>query len=113
MIRTSTGISRFPLIRVTRFVSTTRRIFAWIGSGIELISSRKIVPWWAISNFPGCPSVLAPVNAPRSYPNSSLSASSSGIAAQLTVTKGPFARRSLVVDRLGEELLPRSRSHRR
>lgn len=51
-----------------------------------------MVPWWAISNFPGCPSVLAPVNAPRSYPNSSLSASSSGIAAQLTVTKGPFAR---------------------
>lgn len=51
-----------------------------------------MVPWWAISNFPGCPSVLAPVNAPRSYPNSSLSASSSGIAAQLAVTKGPFAR---------------------
>src|SRR5659263_636659 len=64
MIRTSTGVSRFPLILVTRFVSTTRRIFAWIGIGIELISSRKMVPWWAISNFPGCPSVLAPVNAP-------------------------------------------------
>ena len=32
---------------------------------------------------------IAPVNAPRSCPNSSLSISSGGIAAQLTLTNGP------------------------
>ena len=35
---------------------------------------------------------MAPVNAPFSWPNSSLSISSDGIAAQLTFTNGPLAR---------------------
>ena len=58
------------------------------------ISSRKIVPRWASSNFPICFSV-APVKEPFSCPNSSLSMSSSGIAAQLTCTNGSSCRREL------------------
>jgi hypothetical protein len=37
-------------------------------------------------------SVLAPVNAPLTWPKSSLSSRSCGMAAQFSVTKGPFAR---------------------
>ena len=50
------------------------------------ISSRKIVPPSACSNFPVFFSV-APVKAPFSWPKSSDSMSSSGMAAQLTWTK--------------------------
>ena len=39
--------------------------------------------------------VVAPVNAPFSWPNSSASRIDSGIAAQLTATNGPFARAEL------------------
>jgi hypothetical protein len=53
------------------------------------ISSRKIVPPSATSNKPRF-FATAPVNAPRSWPNSSLSINSGGIAAQLTLTNGPF-----------------------
>ena len=35
---------------------------------------------------------MAPVKAPFSWPNSSLSSSVSGIAAQFTATNGPLAR---------------------
>jgi hypothetical protein len=56
------------------------------------ISSRKIVPPCASSNLPRR-SATAPVKAPRTWPNSSLSMSSSGIAAQFTSTKGPLRRR--------------------
>ena len=49
--------------------------------------------------------VAAPVKAPFSWPNSSLSSSSAGSAAQLTLTNGrSFARRALV-DRARDELL--------
>ena len=51
------------------------------------ISSRKIVPPSASSNFPSR-ALEAPVKAPFSCPNSSLSISSLGMAAQLTATKG-------------------------
>jgi hypothetical protein len=61
-----------------------------LGLRLQLMSptsSRKIVPLSACSNLPICRSV-APVNEPFSWPNSSDSISSSGIAAQLTWTNG-------------------------
>ena len=47
----------------------------------------------------------APVNAPRTWPNSSDSSSVSGIAAQLTATNGIVALRAAVVDRARDQLL--------
>jgi hypothetical protein len=55
------------------------------------ISSRRTVPPSADSMSPGF-AWFAPENAPRSYPNNSLSRSASGRAAQLMRTNG-FARR--------------------
>ena len=49
----------------------------------------------------------ASVNAPRAWPKSSLSRSAAGIAAQLTATNGPRARR-LVRGRARDELLARA-----
>ena len=51
------------------------------------ISSRKIVPWSACSKRPMCRD-SALVNAPRSWPNNSLSSNVSGMAAQLMATNG-------------------------
>ena len=59
---------------------------------MSAISSRKIVPPSAASKRPRR-SLTAPVKAPLTWPNSSLSISSSGIAAQLTSTNGPLRRR--------------------
>ena len=56
------------------------------------ISSRKIVPPSASSKRP-CRIATAPVNAPFSWPNSSLSTSVGGSAAQLTRTSGRACRR--------------------
>ena len=55
------------------------------------ISSRRIVPPSAVSNIPAF-FWKAPVKAPRSYPNSSLSTSSEGKAAQLSLRKSFLAR---------------------
>ena len=57
-----------------------------------------------------CPSrrAAAPVNAPRSWPKSSLSSSVSGIAAQLIATNGRSRRVREHVDRPREELLARA-----
>ena len=62
---------------------------AWPGApgSSPPISSRKIVPPFANSNLPSL-RFCAPVNAPFSKPNSSLSSSSEGSAAQLTFTNG-------------------------
>ena len=68
------------------------------------ISSRKIVPPSATSNLPRR-SATAPVKAPRTWPKSSLSISSSGIAAQLTSTNAAVRRRLSRVDRARDELL--------
>ena len=46
------------------------------------------MPWWAASNQPSRREV-APVKAPTSWPNSSLSASCSLMAPQFTATNGP------------------------
>ena len=48
---------------------------------------------------------LAPVKAPFSWPNSSLSSSVSGMAAQLTATKGPARAARCGVDGAGDQLL--------
>ena len=55
------------------------------------ISSRKMVPPSAMSNFPGL-KLVAPVKAPFSWPNNSLSSRSSGMAAQLSLIKGLSCR---------------------
>ncbi len=60
-------------------------------AGISPSSSRNSVPPEASSNKP-CLRLSAPVNAPFSWPNSSLSSRDSGIAPTLTGTKGPCAR---------------------
>jgi hypothetical protein len=62
------------------------------GGDISAISSRKIVPPSASSKRP-MRVLLAPVNAPFSWPNSSLSSRVSGIAAQFTLIIGPVARK--------------------
>ena len=53
------------------------------------ISSRNKDPPLDCSNLP-FRSLSAPVKEPFSWPNNSDSNNSDGIAAQLTVTKGPF-----------------------
>src|SRR6201988_2917100 len=55
------------------------------------ISSRKIVPPFAASNRP-IRFCIAPVNAPFSWPNSSLAINSAGRAAQFTLTSGGSQR---------------------
>ena len=58
---------------------------------ISPISSSISVPVSACSNLP-MRVVAAPVNAPRSWPKSSLSSSSAGSAAQFTLTNGRLRR---------------------
>ena len=61
--------------------------------------------------------LVAPVNAPFTWPNSSLSSSASGSAAQLTATKGAAGARARRVDGAREGGLPGARlaheEHRR
>src|SRR5437879_4848529 len=66
---------------------STRRSLPCISSGISPISSRKIVPPSAFSNRPTL-SAMAPVNAPRRWPNNSDSISEGVSAVQLTVRSG-------------------------
>ena len=64
---------------------------ACISTGSSPISSRQRVEPWATSNRPTC-RVSAPVNAPFSRPNNSLSIKLAGRAAQLTVISGRSLR---------------------
>ena len=66
---------------------TARSSLTWTSSGRSPISSRNSVPPCASTNLPVCLSV-APVKAPFSWPNRIVSTRLSGIAPQLTVTKG-------------------------
>ena len=88
--RTSTGMVWSPPTRVIFFSWRTRKRIACWSRGMSPISSRKSVPPAAISNFPGRPPFLAPVNAPSAYPNSSLEISSLGSAAQFKAMNGPL-----------------------
>ena len=92
MMRTSTTVALLEPTGVTTPSSSTRSNFACIVSGMSPISSRNSVPLSAISNRP-LRSVLAPVNAPLTCPNSSLSSSVSVSPAQLTGLNG-LSRRS-------------------
>ncbi len=62
-------------------------------------------------------SLIAPVNAPFSWPNSSLSSSVSGRAAQLTVTNGLRGAPAVVMDGARDQFLARAalaaQQHRR
>ena len=84
-------VAVLPPTRSTTPSWSTRSSFAWSASGASPISSRNSVPPFATSNFPGR-SAMAPVKAPRSCPNSSLSSSSIGTAARLTGTRSASAR---------------------
>ena len=66
------------------------------------------MPPSASSNLPRR-SAAAPVNAPFSWPNSSLSISSVGMAAQFTLTNGPRGERALAMDVRRQQLLAGSR----
>ena len=69
----------------------TRSSRVWASSGMSPISSRNNVPPAACSKRPAA-RAAAPVNAPRSWPNSSASISSRGIAAMLIATNGAARR---------------------
>src|SRR5438105_2261309 len=70
---------------------SARRSLACTGSGSSPTSSSTSVPPSASAKNPRR-AWVAPVKAPRVCPNSSASASSPGIAAQLKRTSGPLAR---------------------
>ena len=103
-MRTSTRSARRAPTAVTSPLWSTRSSFAWSSIGMSPISSRKSVPPAASRKRPGRDSI-APVKAPRSWPNSSLSSSSRGIAAALTATKGPAARPLAAWMRARDQLL--------
>ena len=91
MTRKSLRTGRFaPTGRISPY-SNTRSSFTWIDSGMSATSSKNSVPPSACSNSPfrAC---SAPVNAPRAWPNSSLSASDGLSDATLTGTNGPSQR---------------------
>ncbi len=87
------GICVVPPTRVSFLSSSTRSSFTCVDGRISPISSRKSVPSSASSNRPMRRSA-APVNAPFSWPNSSLSISDSGSAPAFTAMNG-FPRRGL------------------
>jgi hypothetical protein len=71
--------------------SRTRKSFTWTAGERSPTSSRNTVPPSAISRRPGL-ALTAPVNAPRSCPNSSLSRSHSDRAAQFSRKNGRSLR---------------------
>ena len=107
MMRTSTLTGCvFPRRSITRSCST-RSSLTWTSIGKSPISSRKSVDWLAASNRPICRE-SAPVYAPLSRPNSSLSMRAVGMAAQLTRIIWPLMARAQVVNRLRHHFLARS-----
>ena len=91
--------------------SSTRSRSSWSLGEMSPISSRKSVPPCADSNLP-LRRAIAPVKAPFSWPNSSLSSSVSVRAAQFMATNGPSAAAALVVDGRGRRPPCRCRSRR-
>ena len=90
-IRTSTLIGFSAPTRSIQPSCRMRNMRTWAAGGNSPISSRNSVPPSARSNQPRRAST-APVNAPRSWPNSCESISSGGIAPQLTRSNGPLRR---------------------
>jgi len=89
--RTSTGIACVPPTRVSSRSSSTRSSFTCVLGGISPISSRNSVPPSASSKRPSRRSA-APVKAPFSWPNSSLSSNVSGSAPTFTAMNGLLRR---------------------
>ena len=89
--RTSRATGCSPPSRSSSPSSSTRSSLAWVPAARSPISSSSRVPPCARSNLPRR-RATAPVKAPFSWPKSSLSSSSPGIAAQLTFTKGRARR---------------------
>ncbi|MDT4855277.1 hypothetical protein FQZ97_896220 [compost metagenome] len=89
--RISTAMLWFEPRRSRRCSCSTRNSFTCWASGMLSISSRNRVPPWACSILP-MRLPWAPVKAPLSWPNSSLSKRFSGMAAQFSATKGLSAR---------------------
>ena len=87
MQRKSTLICWLPPTRTISFSCSTRSRSVWVLRLMSLISSRNTVPPSATSNLPFL-RYCAPVNAPFSWPNSSLSSSVSVSAPQWMVTIG-------------------------
>ena len=85
--RTSTRMVLVPPTRSNSCSCSTRNSFAWRSRRSSDISSRSSVPRFARSNAPST-RLIAPVNAPFSWPNSALSISPSGSAAQFSLMKG-------------------------
>ncbi len=108
-IRTSTATVSLAPTRSKPPYSTTRRIFSCTAIGIWPISSRKSVPPCAASNRPARRRA-APVNAPASWPKSSLSKTDGDSAAQLSLTNGPPQRGDRKCTRSAASSLPVPRS---
>lgn len=89
--RTSTDRARSPPTLRTSPRSITRSSLGCRARSRSPISSMSNVPPLACSNTPRRVA-MAPVNAPRSCPNSSLSSRFAGTAVQSNTTKGPSAR---------------------
>jgi hypothetical protein len=87
MTRNSTCRGLLPPMRVNSLVSSTRSRSTWVCRLMVPTSSRNRVPPSDISSFP-LRRYWAPVKAPFSCPNSSLSIRVSGMAPQLTATMG-------------------------
>ena len=105
MTRTSTGMSFSPPTRMILFSCNALSTLACADRLISPISSRNNVPPEASSKSPlRC--LMADVNDPFSWPKRLLSISSDGIAAQLTSTKGPLARRLFSCSCLATNSLP-------
>ena len=94
MMRMSTSISSVPPTRRNFRSCSTRSSLTCIIGLISEISSRNTVPRSAVSMSPFL-LPAAPVNAPRTWPNSSDSSSVSGRAPQLRATKGRSRRSEL------------------
>ena len=105
--RASVRSTRVPPSRWNSRSCSTRRNLACADGRISPTSSRNSVPPAACSSCPGLLCV-APVKAPRSYPNSSASSSCSGSAAQLSAMNGPAARRRAMQE-ARDHFLARSR----
>src|SRR6266446_3434059 len=89
--RTSTVVSTLLPSRRSLLSSSTRSSLACVATGISPISSSSRVPPSASSKHPVRRS-KAPVKAPFSWPNISLSIRVSGMAARLIGTNGLFRR---------------------
>ncbi len=85
--RTSISFGFTEPTRVTLRSSSTRRSFTCVAGPSSPTSSRNTVPPCADSRRPAL-ACTAPVNAPRSWPKSSLSSRLSLNAAQLSFTNG-------------------------